>query len=279
MIYLAVAFVVQSLILVQLFASPWTVMWQAFLSITISWSLLKLMSIESVMPSNHLFLCCRLHLLPSIFLSIRVFSSELALLIRWPKYWIFSFSISLSNEYSGWFPLGFNGLISLLLKGLSRVFSSIIVWKYPLLDIQSSLWSSSHICTWLLEKSQLWLDGPLLAKWCLYMVNYSYGKMSVTASSRKRGTLHFQIGNSNTLLPQERKEDFFLAQQQAQPIENAVAQPMRNCHLLNFYFLLNPSPTSFTLGGTQSDITIRCVHLRKCIIAPIIIKFICLLII
>ena len=80
---------------------PWTAARQASLSITISWSLLKLMSIESVMPSNHLFLCCPLLLLPSIFPSIRVFSSELALHIRWPKYWSFSFSISPSNEYSG----------------------------------------------------------------------------------------------------------------------------------------------------------------------------------
>ena len=85
---------------------------QASLSITISWSMLKLMSIQSVMPSNHLVLCCPLHLLPSIFPSIWVFSSELALRIRWPKYWIFSFGISLSNEYSGlisfridWFDL------------------------------------------------------------------------------------------------------------------------------------------------------------------------------
>ena len=86
---------------VQLFATPWTVALQASLSFTISWSLLKLMSIESVMPSNHLNLCHPLFLLSSVFPSIRVFSNELALCIRWPKYWIFSFSISPSNEYSG----------------------------------------------------------------------------------------------------------------------------------------------------------------------------------
>ena len=80
--------------------TPWTAACQASLSFTISWSLLKLMSIESVMPSNHLILCCPLLLLPSIFPSIRVFSSESALHIRWPKYWSFSFSISPSNEYS-----------------------------------------------------------------------------------------------------------------------------------------------------------------------------------
>ena len=88
--------VVQSLSHVQLFVTPWTVVHQASLSFTIFWSLLKLMSIESVMPSNHLILCHPLLLLPSIFLSIRVFSNELALRIRWPKYW--SFSISPSKD-------------------------------------------------------------------------------------------------------------------------------------------------------------------------------------
>ena len=93
--------IVQSLIRVQLFATPWTAACRASLSFTISWSLLRLMSIESVMPSNYLVLCRPLLLLPSIFPSIRVFSNESALCIRWPKYWIFSFSISPSNEYPG----------------------------------------------------------------------------------------------------------------------------------------------------------------------------------
>ena len=91
--------VVQSLSLVQLFAYPWTAAGQDFLS-TVSQSLLKLMSIESMMPSNRLVLCCPLLLLPSIFLSIRVFSNESVLRIRWPKFWSFSFSISPSSEYS-----------------------------------------------------------------------------------------------------------------------------------------------------------------------------------
>ena len=97
---------------VQLFATPWTVAGQASLSITDSRSLLKFMSIKLVMPSNHLILCRSLFLLPSVFPSIRVFSSESVLHIRWPKYWSFSFSISPSNEYSGlisfrmdWFDL------------------------------------------------------------------------------------------------------------------------------------------------------------------------------
>ena len=92
---------VQSLSRVQLFAIPWTAACQASLSITNSWSLLKLLSIESVMPFNHLILCCPLLVLPSIFPSTRVFSSESVLHIRWPRYWSFSFSISPSNEYSG----------------------------------------------------------------------------------------------------------------------------------------------------------------------------------
>ena len=91
---------VQSLSRVRLFATPWTAAHQASLSITNTWSLLKLMSIELVMPSNHFILCRPFLLLPSIFPSIRVFSKESVLHIRWPKYWSFSFSISPSNEYS-----------------------------------------------------------------------------------------------------------------------------------------------------------------------------------
>ena len=113
---------------------------QASLSFTISQSLCKLMSTESVMPSNHLILCHHLLLLPSIFPSIRVFSSELALHIRWPKYWSFSFSISPSNEYSG-----LTGLISFLSKGLSRVFSNSTIQKHQFFSTQPSLWSNSHI--------------------------------------------------------------------------------------------------------------------------------------
>ena len=106
------------------FAIPWTVAHQASLSITNSWSLLKLMSIESVMASNHLIICRPLLLLPSIFPSIRVFSNESALSIRWSKYWSFSFTISPSNEYSGlisfridWFyPLAVQGILKSLLR-------------------------------------------------------------------------------------------------------------------------------------------------------------------
>ena len=117
-----------------------------FLSFTISWSLLKLMSIQSVMPSNHLILCHPL-LVPSIFLSIRVFSNESVLYIKWPKYWSFSFSISPSNEYSGLisFRIGWLDLLPLLgtLKSLLQHHSS----KISILQFQLSLWSNSHIHT------------------------------------------------------------------------------------------------------------------------------------
>ena len=142
---------VQSLSHVRLFATPWTALCKASLSITNSRSLLKLMSIESVMPSNHLIFCRRPLLPSSVFPSIRVFSNESVLHIRWPKYWSFSFSISTSFKW-GWFPLRLTGLISLQSKGLSRVFSNTTVQKHQFFGTQLSLWSNSHIHTWLLEK-------------------------------------------------------------------------------------------------------------------------------
>ena len=102
------------------------------------------------MPSNHLILCCPVLLLPSVFLSIRVFSSESALHIRWPKYWSFSFSISPLNN-QGCFPLGLTSLISLLFKGLSRVFSSTTFRKRQFFAAQPSLWPNSHIHTFVVQ--------------------------------------------------------------------------------------------------------------------------------
>ena len=110
-------FVIQSLSCVQLFAIPWTAAHQASPSFTIPWNLFKFMSIESVTLSNHLILCCPLLLLPSIFPSIRVFSNESALRIRWPKYWSFSFSISPSNEYSGFISFRINWFDLLEVQG------------------------------------------------------------------------------------------------------------------------------------------------------------------
>ena len=158
---------------VRLFVTPWTATHRASLSLTVSQSLIKLTSVDSVKPSNHLILCLPLLLLPSIFPSIRVFSNESALGIKWPKYWNFSFSISPSNEYSAWFPLGLTGLISLLSKGLSRVFSSTTVQNHHFFS-PLSLWSNYHIRTWLLEKSQIWWYGPLLAEWCRCSSNMLY---------------------------------------------------------------------------------------------------------
>ena len=134
--------VVQALSHVRLFATPWTAARQASLSITISRSLLKLVSIESVTPTNHLILCHPLLLLPSIFPSIRVFSNESVLLIRWPNYWSFSFSISPSNEYSGlisfrmdWFNLlAVQGTLKSLLQHQSSKAS--ILWHSAFFIVQ-----------------------------------------------------------------------------------------------------------------------------------------------
>ena len=125
---------------------------------------------DAIQPSHPL---CPLLLSPSIFPSIRIFSNESALHIRWPKYLSFSFSISPSNEYSGliffrtdWFDL-------LAVQGALRIYSSTTVWEHRFFSVQHSLWSNSHICTWLLEKPYLWILGPLSAKWCLcFLIHY-----------------------------------------------------------------------------------------------------------
>ena len=143
--------VVQSVSHVWLFVTPWTAAHQASsLSFTISQSLIKLMSIESVMPSNHVIFCRPLLLLPSIFPSIRSF----------PVSWLFT-SGGQSSEASAsvlpmnvqdWFPLELTGLVSLQFKGLSRVFSNTTAQKHQFFGTQLSVWSNSHIYTWLLEK-------------------------------------------------------------------------------------------------------------------------------
>ena len=144
---------VQSLSRVQLFATPWTAACQASLSTTNSQSLLKLMSIELVMSSNHLIFCHPLLLPPSIIPNIRIFSNESVLHIRWPKDWSFSFNICPSNEYAGLIIFRRTGWISLQSKGLSRVFSNTTVLKHQFFGAQLSLLSNSHIHTWLLEKT------------------------------------------------------------------------------------------------------------------------------
>ena len=155
---------VQLLSHVRLFATPWIAARQASLSITNSRSSVRLTSIESVMPSSHLILCHPLLLLPPIPPSIRDFSNESTLRMRWPEYWSFSFSISPSKEHPGLISLGWTGWTSLQSKGLSRVFSNTTVQKHQFFGTQLSSHSNSHIHTWPLEKPYPWLDGPLLAK-------------------------------------------------------------------------------------------------------------------
>ena len=136
---------------------PWIAAHQASLSITNSWNLLKLMSIASVMPSNHLILCRPLLLLPSIpasrsFLVSHFFSSG--------GQSIGALASVLPMNIQGWFPSGLTGCS----PGDSQAFSSTTIQKHQFFGAQPSLWSSCRICTWLLEKPSLWLDGPLLAK-------------------------------------------------------------------------------------------------------------------
>ena len=160
---------VQFLSCVQLFVTPWTAPHQASLSITNSQSLFKLMSTESVMPSNHLIFCHPLLLQPSIFPSIRVFSNESVLHIRWPKYCSFSFSTSPSNEYSGlpmniqdWFALGWTGWISLQSKGLSRVWS----FHMPLTLLHQR---ADRLKITITGNEPIWSHGP---QFCLTQWNY-----------------------------------------------------------------------------------------------------------
>ena len=125
---------------------------------------------ESVMPSNHLSFCHPPLLPPSIFPSIRVFSDESVLCIRWPKFWSFSTASTLPMNTQDCSPLGWTGWNSLQSKGLSRDFSNTTVQKHQFFGAQFSLYSNSHIHAWLLGKSYLWLDRPLLAKKCLWFL-------------------------------------------------------------------------------------------------------------
>ena len=118
---------------------------QASLSFTVCWNLLRLMSVESMMSSNHLILCHPLLLLSSVFASVRVFSSESALRIRWPKYWSFSFSISPSNEHSGLISFRIDCFHFLVVQGTLKSLLRTTVRKHQFFDAQPSLWSNSHI--------------------------------------------------------------------------------------------------------------------------------------
>ena len=174
---------VQLLSLVRLSATPWTATRQASLSITNSWSLLKFLSIDSMMPSNHLILCCTCLLPPSIFPRIRVFSNESVLHIRWPKYWSFSFSISPSNEYSGLIAFRMDWLDLLAVQGTLK----------SLLQHHSSkasiLWCSAFFIFLLKSFAQNFEGG------CHYL---HYLHNSLVSGQQQRG---------NTALPINRKLD------------------------------------------------------------------------
>ena len=148
---------VQSPSCVWLLATPWTAARQASLSITIPWSLLKLMSIESVMPSNYLILCLPLLLWPSIFPSIRVFSNESALHIRWPNMGASALTSVLPMNIQDWFPLGFDWFVLLAVQG-------------TFFGAQPFLWSNSHISTWLLEKALYTVTQVPSVLWALSLI-------------------------------------------------------------------------------------------------------------
>ena len=145
LVIIIVVVVVQSPSHVRFVATPWVAALQVSLFITIYQTLPKFMAIESVMPFKHIILCHPLLLLPSIFLSIRVFSKQSAALIRCPKYWSFSYSISSSRVYSVLIFIKIDWFDLLEIKGFSRVLSSTTVQKHQFFGAQSSLWSNSHI--------------------------------------------------------------------------------------------------------------------------------------
>ena len=144
--------VIQLLSCVWLFATPWTASCQASLSFTVSWSLFRFMSIESVMLSKHLILCCTLLHLLSIYPSIRVFFNDFALHIRWQKYWSFSFSIRSSNEYSGLISFRIDWFDLLAVQGTLKSLLQNHSLKASILSAQPSLWFSANIHVWLVEK-------------------------------------------------------------------------------------------------------------------------------
>ena len=150
---------VQSLSRVWLFVTPWTAAHQASLSITTSQSLLKLMSIESVMPSNHLILCCPLLPLPSIFPSIRVFSNQSVLCIRWAKYWSFSFSISPFNEYSGLISFRMDWLDVIAVQGILKT----LLQHHSLKE--SIIWCSAFFIVQLSHPYMITRKTTALTKW------------------------------------------------------------------------------------------------------------------
>ena len=182
-----VVVVVQLPSCIQLFETPWTVTCQDSLFFIISQSLSKSMSIESVMPSNHLILCRPL-LLFSVFPSIRVFCLYQFVSVG-QSIGASASTLVLPVTIQGWSPLGLTGLISLLPKGLSKVFSSTTVKKHQFFGTLLSLWSNSNIHTWLLERPLSWLYRPLLAKWYQsnhFLISWLQSPSAVTLEPKKR---------------------------------------------------------------------------------------------
>ena len=167
-----VVVVVQLLSPVWHFAILWTVACQASLFFTVSWSLLKLMSIESVMLSNHLILCHPILLLPSIFPSIRIFSSESALHIGWPKYWSFSFSISPFNECSGLISFRINWFDLFAVQGTLKNLLQYCSSKASILQCSAFFMVQLLYPCMTTGKTILWLYGPLLTQYCLCFLIY-----------------------------------------------------------------------------------------------------------
>ena len=161
--------VVQLLSHVWLFATPWTAACQASLSFTISWNMLKLMSFESVMPSNHLIFCCPFLLLPSMFPIIKVFSSKLALYIRWPQYW--SFSISPSNEYSGFISLRIDWFDLLTVQGTlkSLLQPHPCEGLYPWVWVENNMLWSLRPMTWFYV-----IESGMHSAWVIVLVIMLY---------------------------------------------------------------------------------------------------------
>ena len=163
---------VQLLSCVRLFAAPWTAACQASLSITNSWSLPKLMSIESVTPSNHLILCPPLLLLPSVFPRIRVFSNESVFHIRWPKYWSFSFNVSPSNEHSGLISFRMDCLDLLVIQGTLKSLlqhhssKASILWCSTLTSIHD-YWKNHSLSRWTFIGKVMSLLFNMLSRWVI----------------------------------------------------------------------------------------------------------------
>ena len=238
---------VQSFSHVRLFATPWTTAREVSLSITISQSLPKPMSIESVMPSNHLILCCPL-LLPSIFPSIRVFSTESALHIRWPKYWSFSFNVSNQD----WSPLGQTSWISLQSKGLSRVFStpqfkrinsSALSFLYsPTLTSTHDHWKNIALTRWTLVDKVMSLLFNMLSR------------LVITFLSRSKCLLISWLQSPSSVILEPRK----IKSGAVSTVSPSICHEMQEAVLLldypYFYFFLMINYPLGSLMATHSSI-------------------------